>query len=85
MHIGVRGVVSTTKGEPLHAVISVENNAHKVKTDSENGDYYRLLLPGTYQVTASSEGFHALTHTVVIPAGQQPYEAVVVDFELQPL
>ena len=30
---------------------------HDIFTDSENGDYYRLLTPGTYTITAESFGY----------------------------
>lgn len=54
-------------------------------TDPEFGDYYRLLRPGSYEITASSEGYASQTIQVTIPEQQQPYETVSLDFTLQSL
>ena len=38
------------------ATISVKSILHNVTTASPHGDYWRLLVPGTYEVTAFKEG-----------------------------
>ncbi|XP_056586913.1 carboxypeptidase D, b isoform X2 [Triplophysa dalaica] len=56
-HIGVRGFVTTTSGLALpDATISVSGIDHNITTWTF-GDYYRLLLPGIYNITASSPGY----------------------------
>lgn len=57
IHIGVRGFVRAAKNEaPLaDAVIMVAGINHNVST-AHFGDYYRLLLPGTYTITAVAPG-----------------------------
>lgn len=57
IHIGVRGFVRAAKdGAPLaDAVITVAGINHNVST-MRFGDYYRLLLPGTYNITAVAPG-----------------------------
>jgi len=68
--IGVHGVVTdVSSGRPLNATISIPN-LHIVTADSFNGDYYKLLTPGTYQVTASVPGYTSQTKTANIPTGQ---------------
>ncbi|TRY93922.1 hypothetical protein DNTS_035529 [Danionella cerebrum] len=51
IHIGVRGYVRALNEAPIaDAVIMVGSINHNVTT-SRFGDYYRLLLPGTYTIT----------------------------------
>ena len=58
VHIGVRGIVTERRsGEPLWASVSVTDNTHRVYTDSDVGDYHRLLLPGQYDLTYFAPGF----------------------------
>ncbi len=52
IHRGIRGVVQDRRGNtPLWAQIDIENNAQPTYTDPDVGDYHRLLLPGTYNLT----------------------------------
>ncbi|KAG9332180.1 hypothetical protein JZ751_015716 [Albula glossodonta] len=61
VHIGVRGYVREAEnGTALSDVrIAVAGINHNVTTGSF-GDYYRLLLPGTYNITASLTGFQPM-------------------------
>ena len=57
-HIGVRGVVTdAATGAPLYAKVTVAGNTQPVFTDPDVGDYHRLLLPGTYTLTFSADGY----------------------------
>jgi hypothetical protein len=81
VHLGVKGTVRDAAGNPVAATITVEGINHAVKTNPSDGTYYRLLLPGTYKITAKREGdVVPRSQTVVVPKGQKPYEAVIVDF-----
>uniref|UniRef100_A0A673IYW7 Carboxypeptidase D, b n=1 Tax=Sinocyclocheilus rhinocerous TaxID=307959 RepID=A0A673IYW7_9TELE len=52
-HIGVRGFVMTRSGFGLpNATISISGTDHNITTWMF-GDYYRLLLPGRYDITAN--------------------------------
>lgn len=56
VHWGVKGLVRNDKGEAiLDADVVVEGIAHNVTT-SNRGEYWRLLLPGTYQIYAVAYG-----------------------------
>lgn len=57
VHIGVRGYVLNTSGMGISGSnISVAGIDHII-TAWIYGDYYRLLLPGTYNITASALGW----------------------------
>jgi carboxypeptidase D len=65
-HTGIRGLVRDAQdGHPLPARIEVQGRDQPVFTDPEVGDYHRLLLPGTYSLTVSAEGYQSQTITDV--------------------
>ncbi|KAJ1524156.1 hypothetical protein ONE63_010683 [Megalurothrips usitatus] len=67
VHTGVAGFVRSTTGTPLNnAVITVKGIDHPIKTASD-GDYWRLLVPGKYTVTASAPGYESETQTIEVP------------------
>ncbi|KAG8539447.1 hypothetical protein GDO81_020901, partial [Engystomops pustulosus] len=62
VHRGIKGVVrdkDTNQGVP-EAVIVVDGLNHDIRT-AVDGDYWRLLNPGEYEVTAKAEGYHPST------------------------
>ncbi|XP_075830275.1 carboxypeptidase N catalytic chain isoform X2 [Microtus pennsylvanicus] len=78
VHQGIKGMVLDENSNNLTgAVISVTGINHDV-TSGEHGDYFRLLLPGTYTVTAKAPGYDPQTVTVTVgPAGP-----TLVNFQL---
>nr|USU81843.1 M14 metal carboxypeptidase 12 [Antheraea pernyi] len=88
-HIGVKGIVSDDSGFIQNAVISVVNITGPVSrpirhdvTTGPYGDYYRLLTPGHYEVTASHPGYFAVSRVVTVPHHQTL--AHVINFKLEP-
>lgn len=80
VHHGVSGFVKNTKGEPLSdATISVADRRHDV-TSFKDGDYWRLLVPGSYEITATANGYQPQTRLVELHAS----EGKVVNFTLKP-
>ncbi|XP_017272724.1 inactive carboxypeptidase-like protein X2 isoform X2 [Kryptolebias marmoratus] len=66
VHRGIRGVVKDLQGNPIaNATISVEEINHDVTT-APTGDFWRLLNPGEYRVTARAEGFSPMTKLCVV-------------------
>lgn len=57
VHIGVRGYVNeATNGTALPDVSIVVAGINHNLTTAKFGDFYRLLLPGTYNVSAVATG-----------------------------
>lgn len=57
VHIGVRGYVKeATNGTALPDVSIVVAGINHNLTTAKFGDFYRLLLPGTYNVSAVATG-----------------------------
>ena len=62
VHMGVWGVMTdAATGLPLFGSVTVEGNDHPVFNDADVGDYYRMLLPGTYDLTFSAPGYGSRT------------------------
>ncbi|KAI1294718.1 Carboxypeptidase D [Halotydeus destructor] len=66
VHKGVKGFIRDVDGKPLpNAYITVEGIEHKV-TSAVDGDYWRLLTPGTYQITFEKDGYVASSKVAVV-------------------
>ncbi|XP_032937032.1 adipocyte enhancer-binding protein 1 isoform X1 [Catharus ustulatus] len=63
VHRGIKGVVTDQQGEPIaNATIVVGGINHNVRTAS-GGDYWRILNPGEYRVSARAEGYNPSVKT----------------------
>lgn len=70
MHRGVKGFVKDSEGSPIAgAHITVDNRKKDIIT-AKDGDYWRLLLPGGYEVTAEANGYEPLTKDVTVTEGE---------------
>mgnify|MGYP001331943060 CR=1 FL=1 len=57
-------VVDADSGLPVPCSIIVEGNENIISNDIEYGDYYRLLTPGTYEITFNSIGYEPQSQTI---------------------
>jgi hypothetical protein len=79
VHMGVRGIVTDSMGDPVWAEITVQGNPQPVVTDADVGDYYRMLLPGVYDLVFRADGFFTKTIAdVVVVDGTPTYVDVVL-------
>ncbi|XP_074848264.1 putative carboxypeptidase X1 [Carettochelys insculpta] len=80
VHRGIKGVVRDKDTEQgiADAIISVDGINHDIRT-AFDGDYWRLLNPGEYEVTAAAEGFHPVTRLCRVSYEDTP---TLCDFRL---
>ncbi|MDY0279713.1 MAG: M14 family zinc carboxypeptidase [Salinivirgaceae bacterium] len=82
VYSGVRGLITNSAGEPLNATVTIvdhdKDNSHAI-TNPANGDYYRMLLPGTYNFKFEAYGYIPQTIAATVIADQ----ATTLDVVLQ--
>ncbi|KAL2736992.1 carboxypeptidase D [Vespula squamosa] len=80
---GVHGLVrSPIGGAVSHAKISVDGIKHDIYT-AEGGDYWRLLVPGNYNITVSAPGYESVTQNITVLESDDPEGSeVTLDFTL---
>lgn len=67
VHTGVKGLVKDTNGYPIvDAEIIVKGLEAKVVRTTDRGEYWRLLVPGTYIVQALAFGYVGAWHLFLI-------------------
>jgi len=77
---GVRGFVKDESGNPIKgARVSVGDRKHDIHS-SDDGDYWRLLVPGTYDIEAHAKGFKTEIASIEVPNG----DSAVVNFTMIP-
>eukprot|EP00112_Aurelia_sp_Birch-Aquarium-sp1_P017416 Seg4035.2 transcript_id=Seg4035.2/GoldUCD/mRNA.D3Y31 product="Carboxypeptidase D" protein_id=Seg4035.2/GoldUCD/D3Y31 len=79
-HRGIKGFVKDQQGKPIKgATVSIGDRRHDIKTEKD-GDFWRLLVPGTYDVTVRSKGLKPILKSVEVSPGA----ATLVNFTMQP-
>ncbi|XP_060633465.2 carboxypeptidase M [Anolis sagrei] len=82
VHLGVKGRVLDMNGKPIPgAIVEASGRQHVCPYRTrENGEYYLLLLPGTYKLNATIPGSVSLLHEVHIPNTVANFSALKLDF-----
>uniref|UniRef100_A0A3B4Z1H2 Probable carboxypeptidase X1 n=1 Tax=Stegastes partitus TaxID=144197 RepID=A0A3B4Z1H2_9TELE len=80
VHRGIKGVVrdKDTEAGIADAIIKVDDIDHHIRSAAD-GDYWRLLNPGEYRVTATAEGYLPSSRTCQVMYDHYP---TICDFRL---
>ncbi|XP_054647833.1 probable carboxypeptidase X1 isoform X2 [Dunckerocampus dactyliophorus] len=80
VHRGIKGIVrdKDTDAGIADAIIKVDDIDHHIRSATD-GDYWRLLNPGEYKVTASAEGYLPSSRTCQV---MYDYFPTICDFRL---
>jgi hypothetical protein len=85
---GIRGIVTDAiTGDPVFATVTVDGHdsdldSSRVFTDPDVGDYQRMILPGTYDLTFTATGYYPKTVTSIVVVDET---STRVDATLDPL
>ena len=67
-HRGVRGFITNENGKPLeNARVSVSDRKHDLRSGPD-GDYFRLLVPGSYDVVCKAKGYKNQIRNIKVTA-----------------
>ncbi|XP_005856670.1 PREDICTED: carboxypeptidase M [Myotis brandtii] len=81
VHLGIKGQVFDQKGNPLpNVIVEVQDRKHicPYKTN-KFGEYYLLLLPGSYTLNVTVPGQEPHLTKVIIPKKSQDFSALKKD------
>ncbi|KAF3852006.1 hypothetical protein F7725_005361 [Dissostichus mawsoni] len=81
VHRGIKGVVTDLDGNRIKGATISVRGIKKDVTTAEDGDYWRLLNPGTHILTATAKGYSRVSKRVYLPHNLN--KAGRVDFLLE--
>ena len=83
VHSGVKGSITDSDGNKIaNATITVIGNTHEIQ-GTPDGEYFRLLAPGTYTIMVEADGMKFAKKSVTVD-NLNPNSATILDFELEP-
>ncbi|XP_045409355.1 carboxypeptidase M isoform X3 [Lemur catta] len=84
VHLGVKGQVFDQNGNPLpNVIVEVQDRKHICPYRTNKfGEYYLLLLPGSYIINVTVPGHDPHLTKVVIPEKSQNFSALKKDIQL---
>ncbi|XP_010220000.1 PREDICTED: carboxypeptidase M [Tinamus guttatus] len=82
VHLGIKGQVMDSRGRPIpNAIVEAKGRAHVCPyRTNDHGEYFLLLLPGTYVINATVPGFKSKLKTVEILDNTANFSALKYDF-----
>ncbi|CAF1279483.1 unnamed protein product, partial [Adineta ricciae] len=85
-HLGIKGFIrdAETQTGISGALIQVEGILHQVRS-VQHGAYWRLLMPGSYNVTITAAGYVSQTKMNIKVTNENITNALRLDFHLQPI
>uniref|UniRef100_A0A667WTC9 Carboxypeptidase Z n=1 Tax=Myripristis murdjan TaxID=586833 RepID=A0A667WTC9_9TELE len=81
VHRGIKGVVKDMDGNGIKGATIAVRGIRKDVTTAEDGDYWRLLNPGTHILTATAKGYSKVSKRIYLPHNMD--KAGRVDFVLK--
>ncbi|KAL0611546.1 Carboxypeptidase M, partial [Plecturocebus cupreus] len=84
VHLGVKGQVFDQNGNPLpHVIVEVQDRKHICPyRTNKYGEYYLLLLPGSYIINVTVPGHEPYLTKVIIPEKSENFSALKKDILL---
>uniref|UniRef100_A0A667W868 Carboxypeptidase Z n=1 Tax=Myripristis murdjan TaxID=586833 RepID=A0A667W868_9TELE len=67
VHRGIKGVVKDMDGNGIKGATIAVRGIRKDVTTAEDGDYWRLLNPGTHILTATAKGYSKVSKRIYLP------------------
>ncbi|XP_074125785.1 carboxypeptidase M [Sminthopsis crassicaudata] len=82
VHLGVKGQVFDVNNNPIpNAIVESSGRNHICPYRTNKfGEYYLLLLPGSYTINATVPGYTSVLKQVTIPENTENFNALRVDF-----
>ncbi|KAL1765007.1 carboxypeptidase M, partial [Sigmodon hispidus] len=84
VHLGVKGQVFDPSGRPLpNVIVEVQDRKHICPFHTNKfGEYYLLLLPGSYVINVTVPGYNPYFTKLTVPRKSQSFSALKKDFHL---
>ncbi|XP_053882121.1 carboxypeptidase M isoform X2 [Malaclemys terrapin pileata] len=82
VHLGVKGQVLDKHGQPIpNVIVEAKGREHICPyRTNRHGEYYLLLLPGSYVLNATAPGSGSILKTLLVPKSPENFSALKYDF-----